>query len=85
MDSDKKILIKTFCKFRVKEILFNESCFQDTFSDSCGYFVLYFAIQRMHNLDLSFEDILEDIFENDVKDNEKNVILFCENILKEDD
>jgi len=38
----------------------------------------------MHNLDLSFDEILEDIFdEEDLETNENNVKKFCDNILIE--
>ena len=39
----------------------------------------------MHNLDLSFEEILHDIFEEKTKINEEKVVLFCEEILKNND
>ena len=36
----------------------------------------------MFNLDLSFEEILDDIFEVDTNLNEQNVISFCKKIKK---
>lgn len=37
----------------------------------------------MFNLDLSFEEILEDIFVSNLTENEETVKLFCSEILKE--
>jgi hypothetical protein len=39
---------------------------------------------RMHNLDLTFEELLEDIFSDNLDDNENQVKLFCENIILND-
>ena len=83
INSEKNLLIKNYCKFNVKEIVFNESQFQESTTNSCGLYVLYFAIERMHNLDMSFEEILEEIFESNLKDNEQKVKQFCEDIIKD--
>ena len=82
VDSEKKLMVENFCKFSTKEIIFNESAFQDLESDTCGKFALYFAIERMHNLDLSFEEILHDLFETDKFRNEEKVQNFCDLALK---
>jgi hypothetical protein len=37
----------------------------------------------MFNLDLSFEELLEEIFSSNLDENENTVMLFCENILKD--
>jgi hypothetical protein len=81
VDEQKKTLIKTFCKFRVKELIFNESQFQSSFSDTCGLFVIYFLFERLFNLDISFEDLLEEIFHADLLMNENQVKDFCDHIL----
>ena len=75
-------MVEKFCKFSTKKIVFNESAFQDSESDTCGKFALYFAIERMHNLDLSFEEILHDLFEINISHNEEKVKKFCEFALK---
>ena len=82
VDSEKKLMVENFCKFSTKEIIFNVSAFQDLESDTCGKFELYFAIERMHNLDLSFEEILHDLFETDKFRNEEKVQNFCDLALK---
>ena len=81
VDEGKKKLIKEFCKFNIKEIVFNETQFQSSFSDTCGLFVLYFLFERIFNLDISFEDLLHDIFNEDLLKNEKKVKDYCEDIL----
>lgn len=67
----------------MKKLIYNECSFQDSNSDTCGKFVLYFAIERMHNLDLTFEEILEDLFEINNLKNEEKVKKFCEFCLSE--
>ena len=65
----------------IKTIEYNESAFQKETTESCGLFVLYFLFERLFNLDLTFDKLLEDIFEKNLDKNEKKVIEFCENIL----
>ena len=43
--------------------------------------MLYFLFERLFNLDLTFDELLEDIFENNIDENEKKVTEFCQNIL----
>jgi hypothetical protein len=81
VDAQKKNLIKTFCKFSVRELTFNESQFQSSVSDTCGLFVIYFLFQRLFNFDISFDDLLEEIFHEDLSMNENQVKVFCGNIL----
>ena len=82
INSVKKQNLENYCKFRsVSELEFNESVFQSVNSNSCGFFTLYFIIQRMHNLDLSLKELLEEIFDDkDYEINEKIVLDFCSNI-----
>ena len=81
VDSEKSLLLKKYCKFRVNKLVFNETAFQDRTSDTCGKFVLYFAIERMHNLDLSFEDLLHELFDDQISKNEEKVKTFCDSVL----
>lgn len=57
-------------------IQYNETQFQHSQSSSCGLFVLYFIIQRMHNLDLSFLTFLEESFTIDCVKNEEIISKF---------
>ena len=80
IDDNKKILLSKYCNFRQKQLVFNTSAFQDSSSSTCGQFVIYYCVERMFNLDLSFNDFLELIFEDDVKENERLVSEFCTEI-----
>lgn len=59
------------------KVLYNETQFQDNTTSTCGLFVLYFLIHRLHNLDLSFLNLLEEIFTVDCKTNETLVETFA--------
>ncbi|MDP2788492.1 MAG: hypothetical protein Q8O46_00360 [bacterium] len=79
-------LIAPYLKFRNKiKVHFNEDQFQSDNSTSCGKFCIYFAVQRILNLDMSFEHILELIFNLNKEINELTVTKFCENILSNHD
>jgi hypothetical protein len=76
--------LKTYSQFKqISKIDYDETAFQKEDSTSCGLFVLYYIFKRMFNLDLSFEEILDDIFEVDTNLNEQNVISFCKKIKNE--
>lgn len=62
------------CNSKVK---YNENAVQNSFSTTCGLFVCYFLIQRMHNLDLSFFTLINEIFDIDKDKNESVVSLFA--------
>lgn len=55
---------------------YNISPVQSNESHSCGLFVLYFLCHRLHNLDLKFHDLFNDIFSNDSAENENLVSKF---------
>jgi hypothetical protein len=59
---------------------FNETPFQKEDSDTCGLFTIYFVFERLHNFDLSFDEILEDIFDISCEVNENTVKNFCDKI-----
>ena len=84
ISNEKKDILESRCKFRgIKEIHFNESQFQDNLSNSCGKFTVYYIIERMHNLDITFEEVLEHLFDpEDTKQNEEKVIAFTDEIIK---
>jgi hypothetical protein len=80
---NKLTILKSFCRLKsITKINYNETAFQKDNSQSCGLFVLYFVFKRMFNLDLTFQEILNDIFETDNNLNELNVTKFCTNIIK---
>jgi len=86
INEEKKQKLVNFCSFRnVKELKYNETPFQCDDSSTCGLFTIYFLIERMHNLDLTFYEVLEEIFDEDKLKNEKKVEQFCNNILEEEE
>lgn len=81
IDSSKKNLLTKFCKFKnVRFLKVNETPFQSPSTSTCGLFVIYFAVQRFHNLDLGFNTLLQEIFSNSLIVNEENVKSFCLNL-----
>ena len=86
VDNTKLDTLKKYLKFKgIKNIHINETAVQQENSDSCGLFVVYYIWQRMYNLDLSFDEILEQSFTIEKESNEENVKQFCEQIEKESD
>ncbi len=60
--------------FKIRAIVeFNETPVQCEDSQLCGLFVTYFSILRYFNLDMEFFDFLNDIFNTNCKENERNV------------
>ena len=49
---------------------------QNSDSKSCGEFVIYFLINRLHNKDIELEDLLNYIFETSTEKNENIVDQF---------
>jgi len=82
IDSSKKHFINNnFAKFKAKEVIFNTSRVQSLQSTSCGQFVLYFLFQRLHNQDLDFSELLDEIFELNDAINEQRVETFLKSII----
>ena len=84
VDAEKKSLVTKFAKFNVNEIIFNETQFQSSLSTTCGMFVLYFVFERFFNLDIAFDDLLFDIFDENLDKNEETVKKFCEQTILDD-
>lgn len=79
LDYSKQILFSKYCKFKtVKELTVNETSFQLPTSSTCGLFVIYFAIQRFHNLEIGFTTLLKEIFSENNSQNEVIVKEFLE-------
>jgi uncharacterized protein YutD len=74
-------LYKQNFEISMKQLTFNVSAVQDKNSISCGYFCIYFLIQRLHNLDLSFDELFSLIFEANLQQNDSSVLQFCNNLL----
>ena len=82
INAEKKLLLEKYCNFTgISELIYNETQFQDDESTTCGLFVLYFIFERMHNLDMSFHELLQEIFESEnTLLNEEKVTQFCSSL-----
>lgn len=81
LNIEKKNLLQKYCRsWKVSSLKYNETAVQNQLTSTCGKFVLYFAIHRMHNLDLSFSTLLNEIFEQNTIKNEELVYKFLKEI-----
>lgn len=78
VSNDKLNFFKENNIFRKNSVVkFNESPLQISTSNTCGLFVLYFLIHRMHNLDMSFSSLMDEIFDLNLRINEDKVLEFA--------
>ena len=78
IDYGKKIFLTSKLRQKgISQIKFNVTQVQSSNSDTCGFFVLYFLIQRYHNKDLSFNELMNEIFVLSQTENEKLVNNFA--------
>ena len=73
----KLFLANNFRQRYIKKIKFNVTQVQSSTSDACGLFVLYFIVQRFHNKDENFTDLVNEIFVESHSQNEKVVLEFA--------
>ena len=86
IDNIKLEALKKNLKFKgIQNIHINETPVQKENSDSCGLFVVYYIWHRMYNLDLSYDEMLEQSFSTNKELNEVTVKQFCEAIETESD
>ena len=63
------------------ELKINSTQVQASTSTTCGKFCLMFIIERLHNPDMSYDELLNEIFSDDCNENEKTVELFFNEII----
>lgn len=80
-DSKKTFLLKNCSYSGIEYIKVNLTPLQQSNTDTCGKFCLMFIVERFHNPDLDFEDLLNSTFSDDRKSNEAAVIEFFNTIL----
>lgn len=69
-------------KFRfTTEVEFNNTQVQKSTSATCGLFCVYFIVHRALNFDQSLEETMEEIFTDDLSQNENKVFAFCNKLL----
>ena len=66
---------------KLHNITYNENAFQNKDSILCGKFCIMFCIERLLNPDLSFFELLEEIFDGNVNKNDQIVTNFYQEIL----
>ena len=82
-EQKKKFLENSFHQKGIFKIKFNVSQVQTSISSTCGLFVLYFLVNRYHNKDLSFTDLLNEIFVRSQLQNENLVTKFSDTYFKQ--
>ena len=84
IDMIKKQLLEQYCQLKgVTEIIFNETQFQLSTTDTCGKFVIYFLVQKSYNKDLNFTELLEEIFVDVPSKNEVVIQKFFDKVYKD--
>jgi hypothetical protein len=81
VNEEKELFYKQNLHFR-GFLTFNETPFQSNSSQNCGFFCLYFIFQRLHNLDLTFEELIDEFFDPSEIVNERKVVDFCKELLQ---
>lgn len=76
LTSDKLDTFLKYNKIKAKALLYNETPVQPVTSDKCGLFCIYFAVHRLLNIDVSFNTIINEIFETNTSSNETLVDSF---------
>lgn len=69
-------VIQPYLKFPSAQYEYNTNAFQLSKSSTCGFYAIYFLVNRMMNIDMSYRDLLSDIFEINKSANEKLVLEF---------
>jgi len=74
--------IKPHLQFPFKSnIIYNNSSVQMPTTSSCGLYCIYFVVHRFLNLDIPFDELMEDIFTSNLNKNEDLVFKFCHHLL----
>ena len=76
-DNDKKDFILIHFKFSgASQITYNINQLQPSISALCGQYVLYYLFERYHNLDMDFDELVNEIFTDNVMKNDETVVNF---------
>lgn len=77
-DDKRKFLFSTFKSRGIRKLKYNMTKLQSQNTSTCGQFCVYYIVNRIHNLDLSFSEFLNEYFEIDEDKNEQLVNRFWE-------
>ena len=79
VDDEKKAFIRNnFNQKGITKVKFNVTQVQASTSSTCGLFVLFFIVNRYHNKDLNFTELLNEMFVKSHSQNEEIVTSFCD-------
>ena len=79
---DKKEFITKHFKSRgINSFTFNTTQLQPSMSVVCGQYVLYYLFERYFNIDMNFDDLLNEIFSENLESNEMVVQKFVTDFL----
>ena len=82
----KKSNLLNACRFTsVGQLKINCTQVQSSSTDTCGKFCLMFIIERLHNPDMTFDDLMNEIFTDNCAENERNVEKFFNEIILDRD
>ena len=77
VNNDKKDFILNHFKFSgASQITYNINQLQPSISALCGQYVLYYLFERYHNLDMDFDELVNEIFTDNVMKNDETVVNF---------
>jgi hypothetical protein len=82
VDNKKEEFYRHKLPFKENFLTFNVTQFQSNESQNCGFFCVYFLFQRFHNLDLDFDEILEECFGRNYDLNDEKVVEFSKELLE---
>lgn len=74
--------IRPYLNFNFRtHLTYNNTAFQLSSSSSCGLYCIYYVVFRLLNLDMDFEEVLDEIFCSNKVENENKVAKFCQHLL----
>ena len=60
----------------IREIKINVDRIQSLTSETCGEFVIFFLFERLHNQDMSYDELINECFSTNIDQNENSVTSF---------
>ena len=67
----------------LKKVLCVQSKVQPKLADTCGHFCIYFAINRLHNLDMRLSRFYRSFFSFNKEENSREAVSFVEGLKEE--
>ena len=80
-EEKKKVIIQAVKIRGIQKLLINSSPVQLPTTDTCGKFCVMFVLERLHNFDMDFDELLNAIFSDDCSQNEQILANFFDDII----